>query len=122
MSLRSVGAVVGVNAERVRQIEVSAAHVQRIRAATARFPDLKSGLAVRLAQRFPDVAAVCAADDQELHSLRGVGSVQFAKLRSRYPHSTETALPVRRSLVQDALLHPLESGARPFAPSVAPHR
>jgi hypothetical protein len=59
-------------------------------AARARFPDLLPRLAGRLARRFPDDAAVGAADDAELLSMRHMGPQQFRKLRARYPRSSIT--------------------------------
>jgi len=89
MSLRAVAAIFGVTAEWVRQIELRGSLRPEQDAALARFPELKPDLAVRLAERFADAAAVCAADDKELLSMRGLGVVQFARLRARYPCSTE---------------------------------
>lgn len=88
MSLRAIAAILGVTAEWVRQIELRGSPRPAQDAALARFPDLKPDLAVRLAERFADAAAVCAADDKELLSMRRLGVVQFARLRARYPGST----------------------------------
>ena len=117
LSYRAIAAVLGVNAEWIRQIEVRGSAAREQEAALARFPDLKPGLALRLDARFPAAADVCAADDRELRSLRGMGEVQFARLRARYPHPH---LPVRQNRydpVAGELNNPMRSGARAFAPS-----
>jgi len=120
MTLRAIATIFGVAAERIRQIELHGDPPLEQRAAHARFPEFRPDLAVRLAERFPDDAAVCAAADKELLSLRGVGSVQFAKLRARYPRPHEDAPPEPQHPRRDGLINPLPSGARPFAPSIDP--
>jgi len=76
----------GVSRSRIYQIMAAELVTAEDRAVWTRFAMLPSDLAARLAHRFHDAAAVCAASDDELLSLRGLGPRQLQKVRQRYPH------------------------------------
>jgi len=84
-TLREIADRFGVSTARIGQLALSAPLTAEQIAARARFPGLMIDLAVRLARRFPDAAAVSEADDQELLSMRLMGSAQFRMLRAQYP-------------------------------------
>lgn len=84
-TLREIAAHVGVSTSRIGQLALSAPRTAEQIAARERFPGLMLDLAVRLAQRFPDAAAVSEADDEELISMRLMGAAQFRMLRAQYP-------------------------------------
>jgi hypothetical protein len=88
LSVRAIATDLGVgqaNVYRILGVDRVAAGEQTAR---ARFPALPPGLAVRLAQHFADDAAVAAAEDRELLSMRGMSAAKLRALRLRYPHSS----------------------------------
>ena len=51
-----------------------------------RFSGFPPRLAQRLAERYPDAAAIRAASDAELLRVRGIGAVLLQRLRAQHPH------------------------------------
>ncbi len=85
-TIQAIAARLGVSRSRVYQILGADRATEDERAARARFPMCRPALALRLARRFPDAAAVCAAEDRELASIRHMAPQQLRALRARYPH------------------------------------
>ncbi len=90
-SVRAIADQLGVSRSRLYQILAADRATTDERAVHARFPMLTFELAARLAPRFLDAAAVCAADDDELLSIRHMGPAQLRKLRARYPRRADGA-------------------------------
>lgn len=88
-TILAVAACLGVSRARVYQILAADQAAEDEQTARTRFPMCPPELAARLALRFPDAAAVCAAEDGELVSIRSIGPKQLQKLRARYPRRAD---------------------------------
>ncbi len=84
--VRAIADHFGVSRARLYQLLSTELMTAEEQAARQRFPMFTSDLAVRLARRFSDDDAVCAAKDREVLNLRRIGPTQLQKLRARYPH------------------------------------
>lgn len=86
LTVPAIARRLGVSRSRIYQVLAAEPMTAAERAACERFEMLPADLAARLASRFRDADAVCAAEDHELLSLRALGPRQLHKLRQRYPH------------------------------------
>jgi ERCC4-type nuclease len=89
MTLQEIADVMGVSKGRVTKLTAAAPQTQEQINAVKRFPGIVPALAVRLARRFADERALRWATDPELLSMRGMGPIQFARVRARYPSQDE---------------------------------